>query len=102
MKWTKVNDMKSKKELKRIISEGMKHKARVHVGRFGVRPRVLWVYRHAWDGIPTDPTPTDVVRVKIHPGCPQDDADIIQALTQGHPSECAGRSGDNLIFYKTE
>ena len=80
----------------------MMHKARVHIGRYGIRPRVLWVYRHAWDGIPPDPTPAEVIRVKIHPGCQMTDAEIVEALTTAYQSEYAGRSGDSMIFCKSE
>ena len=94
--------MRSKKQLKKIVSEGMRHKARVHIGHYGIRPRVLWVYRHAWDGVPHDPTPTDVIRVKVHPGCTMTDAEIIEALTTAYPSEYAGKNGDSMIFCKPE
>lgn len=90
--------MRSKKELKKLVSEGMRHKARVHIGRYGIRPRVLWVYRHAWDGVPHDQTPTDVIRVKVHPGCTMTEAEIVSTLTRAYPSEFVGACGENLIF----
>lgn len=92
--------MRSKRELKRIVSEGMRHKARVHIGRYGIRPRVLWVYRHAWDGVPHDPTPTDVIRVKVHPGCKMTEEQIVSTLIVAYPSEYAGARDGNLIFCK--
>lgn len=91
--------MRSKKELRRIVAEGMRHKARVHIGRYGVRPRVLSLYHQAYNGIPPDPTPSDIVRVKVHTGCTQDPADIIRALTADHPSEYAGSRGDSMVFF---
>lgn len=90
--------MRSKKELKKILAEGMRHKARVHIGRYGIRPRVLWVYRHAWEGVPHDPTPTDVIRVKVHPGCTMSIEQIVYTLTSAYPSEYVGACGKNLIF----
>lgn len=92
--------MRSKRELKKIVSEGMRHKARVHIGRYGVTQRVIRCYMGSYDGIPPDPTPSDIVRVKIHPGCTQSPDDIIRVLTADHQSEYAGDRGSNLIFFK--
>lgn len=94
--------MRSKKDLKRIVAEGMRHKARVHIGRYGVRPRVLAVYHKAYHGTPPDPTPSEIVRVKVHTGCTQDPADIIRRLTADHPSEYAGSRGDSMIFFLSD
>lgn len=91
--------MRSKRELKRIVSEGMRHKARVHIGRYGVTQRVIRCYSGSYDGIPPDPTPSEIVRVKIHTGCTQSPDDIIRELTADHPSEYAGCRGDSMIFF---
>ena len=94
--------MRSKRELKRIVSEGMRHKARVHIGRYGVTQRVIRCYRGSYDGIPPDPTPMEIVRVKIHQGCTQSPDDIIRVLSADHPSEYAGGRGDSMIFFLSD
>lgn len=74
--------MLSKREIKRLMSEAQKEKARVHIGRDGVTQRVLRTMHDAFTGCPSHPGTRDVVRVKIHQSCTWDGTCIIEALRE--------------------
>lgn len=70
----------SEREKKEMIHKAMMDRTRCHIGRDGVTPRVSLRFRTAWDGTPSSPHPTDVIRVKIHDTYHGDVGDIVRGL----------------------
>jgi hypothetical protein len=70
----------SEREKKEMIRKAMMDRTRCHIGRDGVTPRVSLRFRTAWDGTPSSPHQTDVIRVKIHDTYHGDVGDIVRGL----------------------
>lgn len=91
--------MLSNRQKKRFLAAAIKEKARVHVGRDGIRPRVLRAYREAYEGSQCHPGAREIVRVKIHPTCQLSDQEIVDALTGSYPSEYIGRQQEIFMVF---
>lgn len=85
---------------KDLIQKGRMQKARVHVGKAGIRPRLIKCFVGAFNGTCVRPEPCDVVKVKVHPTFTGDIESLIEAFCAENGSRFLKQIGDCLIFYK--
>lgn len=92
----KKADKMTKKEL---IHKARMQKARVHIGRNGITPRVTACFVQAFKGICTHPDPSDVVKVKVHPGYTGSIEDLITTLCRSNGARFLKQTGCFLLFH---
>lgn len=84
---------------KELIHKARMQKARVHIGRNGITPRVTACFVQAFKGICTHPDPSDVVKVKVHPGYAGSTEDLIDVLCAANGACFLKRIDCFLLFY---
>jgi len=85
---------------KQKIHAGMMQQTRVFVGRDGVTARVRKQFSIAFDGTPTRPGASDLIRVKVQDSCGFDVQSIIDDLEATGAGIFVGARGKFLIFEK--
>lgn len=81
-----------------ILRRGRLMRARIHIGANGVSERIMRLFAEAFQGVCIDPTPSPIIKVKVHNTCPISAAEVIRRLELRSPARCAGTIGDCLIF----
>lgn len=75
-------------------------RARVHLGMNGVQPNVIAVLNQAFLGTCVKPTPSDVVRVKVHPTFTGSIDEAVAQLCDGTGAQFVKQDGEFLVFWK--
>ena len=81
-----------------ILRRGRLMRARIHIGANGVSERILKLFTEAFQGVCIDPTPSTIIKVKVHNTCPISTAEVMNRLESRSPARCAGIIGDCMIF----
>lgn len=84
---------------KELIHKARMQKARVHIGRNGITPRVTACFVQAFKGICTHPDPSEVVKVKVHPGYTGSIEDLITKLCRSNGARFLKQTGCFLLFH---
>lgn len=90
----------SKSKIKSIIARARLMKARCHIGMNGLQPNTLAAFIQAFDGSCVRPTPSDVVRVKVHPTFTGDLQALIDQMCEAAGAVFVKQDGQFLVFWK--
>ena len=88
------------KQTKQLLARARMQRARVHLGMNGVQPNVIAVLKQAFEGTCVKPTPSDVVRVKVHPAFTGSIEDAVAQLSAGSGAQFVKQDGAFLVFWK--
>ena len=88
------------KQTKQLLARARMQRARVHLGMNGVQPNVIALMKQAFDGTCVRPTPSDVVRVKVHPTFTGSIEEAVAQLSEASGSQFIKQEGEFLIFWK--
>lgn len=88
------------KQIKQILARARQLKARVHVGMNGIQPNTLKAFINAFDGTCVRPTPSNIIRVKVHDTYTGDVKDLIQILELRGNAVFVKQDGHFLIFWR--
>ena len=88
------------KQTKQLLARARMQRARVHLGLNGVQPNVIALMKQAFDGTCVRPTPSDVVRVKVHPTFTGSIEEAAAQLSEASGSQFIKQEGEFLIFWK--
>ena len=92
--------MLTAKQTKQLLAKARMQRARVHLGMNGVQPNVIAVLKQAFNGTCVKPTPSEVVRVKVHPTFTGSIEDAVAQLSAGSGAQFVKQDGAFLVFWK--
>ncbi len=88
------------KQIKSIMARAKMQRARVHIGLNGLQPNTLAAFINAFDGTCVRPTPSDVVRVKVHPTFTGDLQALIDQMCEASGAVFVKQDAQFLVFWK--